>query len=186
MWWQKQNKQRKVGNCITQEMVLKYMFVIFGLLISFNVNAEELTSELKAEEGYKQCAYNDSNGNPTIGYGECIAAKCGGKDKINQVLKRKVGNCITQEEANLLLHHSIKKSKNHVTNMLDDVNLTASQRNALTKLTFIGGSLGKFRSIVKHLKNGNGALAKNAFLTHRVCKQIGRRRCNVIANSLNE
>jgi len=65
-------------------MVLKYMFVIFSLLISFNVNAEELTSELKDEEGYKQCAYNDSNGNPTIGYGECIAIKCGGKNKINK------------------------------------------------------------------------------------------------------
>lgn len=107
---------------------------------------------IKTFEGYRPNAYVDSVGVVTIGYGSTHWMD--GK-------KIRLGEKITLEGAELLLHWELNKS-----NVIDDLSLTQNQYDALTSFIYNCGVNAFLKStLFKKIKiNANDIQIKNEFL----------------------
>lgn len=104
--------------------------------------------EIKEKEGLKLEVYEDTLTNPTVGYGHLVLPQDG----------LKVGDTITQEQANKFLEVDFAKAFNAAVSQAEELGKTTPEFVAI--LTSVNYQLGtnwrsKFKNTWKLLKNGN-------------------------------
>ncbi len=117
-----------------------------GIQLSLSSSGLEF---IQRHEGYSGTVYNDSAGNPTIGYGHLILA---GED---------FSGGISPEQASQLLSHDTKAAVDSV-NKRVTVNLSQTQFDALVDFTFNLGEAALAEStLLKNVNSGNNVVMEN-------------------------
>jgi lysozyme len=133
--------------------------------------SQEGWDHIKNEEKCKLVAYSIGDGMVTVGYGH---AKKTSKSKI------KVGQKITQQQADEFLKEDLKEAADGVRRMFKDweaegviVPITQEMFNTLVSIAFNTGVGGLRRSdVVKHLKRGDYEATADSIKTFRVSKKF--------------
>jgi lysozyme len=95
-------------------------------MTNIKTHSQSLIDLVKSSEGCELSAYKDTNGIPTIGYGATYY-KDGSKVKI--------GDTITQEQAENLLNYHLTVYDKHVTDVVTS-NINQNQYNALVDFCY--------------------------------------------------
>lgn len=125
---------------------------------------EELTKQLRRDEGVVLTAYHDLEGWLTIGIGRLIDEKKGGG--------------ITQEEANYLLANDIRRTQKDLLHALPwAANLTDPRLGVLMAMAFNMGIRGllTFKRFLAALERGDISTAAAEMIASDWSKQVGAR-----------
>jgi len=186
-------------NNVAQEIVYPFAVTKYNMvMVAAHDSADpNWVSSLKLSEGFRSKAYYDvvgkcsSRGCWTIGFGHCIDKMCGSnKADAERLIGRRITDktILTRNEAEKILHHDIGIARSQAKKYLPFIStLSNKQKETIIELVFNGGAAGvlKLRSMIKHLKNGEGGKAANAFSGYLWCKQVGKLRCNKYKEGLN-
>ena len=133
--------------------------------------SQEGWDHIRNEEKCKLVAYSIGDGMITVGYGHA--------EKTNKS-KIRVGQKITQQQANDFLKDDLKEAADGVRRMFKDwesedviVPITQSMFDALVSMAFNAGVGGLRRSdVVEHLKKGNYTATADSIKTFKVSKKF--------------
>lgn len=138
------------------------VFAVFAYLLNKKPVIEKAKELIKGFEGLRLKAYKDSRGIPTIGYGNTSyvlvpsIAKRFGRNAV------KMGDTITQVEADQLLDANINQLATKITQSLKRPNPTPNQLAALISLGYNLGVAGLLKSTLFKLYNTGAPVPETA------------------------
>ena len=137
-------------------------FAVIAYLLNKKSVIQKAKELIKGFEGLRLKAYKDSRGIPTIGYGSTSYALVPGLVKRFGRTAVKMGDTITEAEANQLLDVYIDQLATKITQALKRPNPTPNQLAALISLGYNLGPAGLLNSSVFKLYNVSTPILETA------------------------
>ena len=132
-----------------------------------HTGTETLRERLIRHEGYRDCAYEDTLGNPTIGIGHLL------RKPVSEDL------CWSREQIDHAFHHDLDRAKTDADHAygFGFGSLPPQVRDVLTEMAFqLGGAgLSRFRKFLLLIRAGHYQDAADDLLTTRLAQQAPNR-----------